>query len=73
MQLGVRDDVAAARAEARGLKVVMNRCPKMEYGKLSGEWAWVGGNSGLISSRRQSLHESGKLQSLGLGPRTTSG
>ncbi len=37
MQLGVRDDVAAARAEARGLKVVMNRCPKMEYGKLSGE------------------------------------
>ena len=73
MQLGVRNDEAAARAEARGLKVVMNRCPKMEYGKLSGEWAWVGGNSGLISSRRQSLHESGKLQSLGLGPRTTSG
>jgi uncharacterized protein len=47
--------------------VVMNRCPKMEYGKLSGEWAWVGGNSGVISSKRQSLHESGRLQSLGLG------
>ena len=45
----------------------MNRCPKMEYGKLSGEWAWVGGYSGLISSRRQRLHESGKVQSLGLG------
>ena len=67
MQLSVRNDEAAARAEAKGLKVVMNRCPKMEYGKLSGEWAWVGGNSGIISSRRQRLHESGKLQSLGLG------
>jgi len=67
MQLTVRNEEAAQRAEAKGLKVVMNRCPKMEYGKLSGEWAWVGGNSGLISSRRQRLHESGKLQSLGLG------
>ena len=67
MQLSVRNDAAAERAEAQGLQVVMNRCPKMEYGKLSGEWAWVGGNSGLISSRKQSLHESGKVQSLGLG------
>lgn len=69
MQLSVRNDEAAARAEAQGLQVVMNRCPKMEYGKLSGEWAWVGGDSGIISSRKQSLHESGKKQSLGLGPR----
>lgn len=69
MQLSVRNDEAAARAEAEGVKVVMNRCPKMEYGKLSGEWAWVGGDSGIISSRKQSLHESGKMQSLGLGPR----
>lgn len=67
MQLGVRNDEAAARAEMLGVKVVMNRCPKMEYGKHSGEWAWVGGNSGLISSRRRSLHESGKVQSLGIG------
>jgi predicted CoA-binding protein len=66
MQLNIRNDEAAARAEARGVKVVMNRCPKMEYGKLSGEWAWVGGNSGLISSRRQTLHHSGKIQSLGI-------
>jgi uncharacterized protein len=70
MQLSVRNDAAAARAEAAGLQVVMNRCPKMEYGKLSGEWAWVGGNSGMISSRKQVLHESGKVQSLGIGPKT---
>lgn len=69
MQLTVRNDAAAARAEAAGIKVVMNRCPKMEYGKLSGEWAWVGGNTGIISSKKQTLHESGKMQSLGLGPR----
>ena len=69
MQLSVRNDQAAARAEAQGVRVVMNRCPKMEYGKLSGEWAWVGGDSGIISSKKQALHESGKMQSLGLGPR----
>lgn len=70
MQLSVRNDEAAARAEARGVKVVMNRCPKMEYGKLSGEWAWVGGNSGLLSSRKQKLHSSGRLQSLGIAEST---
>ncbi len=69
MQLTVRNDEAARKAEAKGVKVVMNRCPKMEYGKLSGEWGWVGGNSGLVSSRRQRLHESGKVQSLGLAPK----
>ena len=68
MQLSVRNDEAAALAEAQGVKVVMNRCPKMEYGKLSGEWTWVGGNPSVISSRRQSLHKSGRMQSLGLGP-----
>ena len=68
MQLGIRNDAAAMRAEARGVKVVMNRCPKMEYAKLSGEYAWVGGTSGVLSSRRQTLHESGKMQSLGLAP-----
>ena len=66
MQLSVRNDAAAAKAEAAGLRVVMNRCPKMEYGKLSGEWGWVGGDSGVISSKRQVLHESGKFQSLGI-------
>jgi uncharacterized protein len=72
MQLSVRNDAAAAKAEAAGLRVVMNRCPKMEYGKLSGEWGWVGGNSGVISSKRQSLHENGRMQSLGIGSKESS-
>lgn len=67
MQLGVRNDEAAVLAEAQGVKVVMNRCAKMEYGKLSGEYAWVGGNPGVISSKRQVMHASGRLQSLGIG------
>ncbi len=52
MQLGVRNDEAAARAEAAGLTVVMNRCPKIEYGRLSGELSWGGINSGIISAKR---------------------
>ena len=68
MQLTVRNDAAAHRAEAKGIQVVMNRCPKMEYGKHSGEWGWVGGASGILSSQRMRLHESGRMQSLGLGP-----
>jgi uncharacterized protein len=54
------------RPRTAGLKVVMNRCPKIEYGKLSGEWGWVGGYSGALSSQRQRLHSSGKMQSLGI-------
>ena len=42
MQLGVRNDEAARLAEEAGLKVVMNRCPKIEYGRLSGEIGWAG-------------------------------
>ena len=52
MQLGVRHDEAAAKAEAAGIKVVMNRCPKIEYGRLSGEIGWTGVNSGVLSSKR---------------------
>ncbi len=55
MQLGVRHDAAAAKAEAAGLKVVMNRCPKIEYSRLNGELAWSGVNTGIISSKRRKL------------------
>jgi uncharacterized protein len=55
MQLGVRNDQAAAEAEVAGLKVVMNRCPKIEYGRLSGEIGWAGVNPGTLSSRRPLL------------------
>jgi uncharacterized protein len=70
MQLTVRNDAAAEKAESAGLNVVMDRCPKMEFGKISGEWGWVGGNSGQISSRRPALHASGKYQSLGIPTKT---
>ena len=59
MQLGVRHDVAAAEAEAAGLLVVMNRCPKIEYGRLSGEIGWFGINSGRITSQRPLLSPGG--------------
>ena len=52
MQLGIRNDTAAARLEAAGIKVVMNRCPKIEYGRLSSEIAWMGVNSRTLSSKR---------------------
>jgi uncharacterized protein len=55
MQLGVRNEEAAREAEAAGLKVVMNRCPKIEYGRLSGEIGWAGVNVGAISSKRPLL------------------
>ena len=55
MQLGVRNDEAARLAEAAGLKVVMNRCPKIEYARLSGEIGWAGINSRTISSARPKL------------------
>jgi predicted CoA-binding protein len=55
MQLGVRNDQAAAEAEAAGLQVVMNRCPKIEYGRLSGEIGWAGVASGALSSKRPLL------------------
>ena len=55
MQLAVRNDEAAARAEAAGLNVVMNRCPKIEYARLCGELSWGGFNSGVISSKRRKM------------------
>ncbi len=55
MQLGVRNDAAAAKAEAAGLKVVMDRCPKIEYGRLNAELSWGGFNSRVITSKRRRL------------------
>ena len=52
MQLGIRHEAAARRAEAAGLEVVMNRCPKIEFGRLSGEIGWMGVASKVISSKR---------------------
>jgi predicted CoA-binding protein len=63
MQLGIRNDEAAALAEANGLKVVMNRCPKIEYGRLSSEIAWMGVNTRTITSRKAT---SGGIQRLSL-------
>ncbi|MFM9973993.1 MAG: CoA-binding protein [Beijerinckiaceae bacterium] len=52
MQLSVRNDAAAAKAEAAGISVIMNRCPKIEYGRLSGEISWQGINSRIVSSKK---------------------
>lgn len=55
MQLSVRNDEAAARAEAKGVTVIMNRCPKIEYGRLSGEIGWQGINSRILSAKKPAL------------------
>ena len=64
MQLGARDDAASAKAEAAGLKVVMNRCPKIEYGRLSSEISWMGVNSRTISAKRAPIPTQGMRLSL---------
>ncbi len=51
MQLGVRNDEAAAVGEAAGIEVIMNRCPKIEFGRLGGELSWSGVNSGIIRNK----------------------
>jgi uncharacterized protein len=59
MQLSVRNDAAAARAEAQGVQVIMDRCPKIEYGRLSGEISWQGVNSRMLSSKKPVLSGKG--------------
>ncbi|SEK39278.1 hypothetical protein SAMN05443999_101343 [Roseovarius azorensis] len=51
MQIGVENAEAAAMARARGVDVVMNRCPKIEYQRLFGELRMGGFNTGVISSK----------------------
>jgi uncharacterized protein len=70
MQLSVRNDEAAALAEAGGMKVVMNRCPKIEYGRLSSEIAWMGVNTRTISSKKGSI---GGVQRMTLNRTTAQG
>ena len=72
MQLGVRNDEAAALAEAGGMKVVMNRCPKIEYGRLSSEISWMGINSRTLSSKKAKMMGGG-VQRMSLNRTTTAG
>ncbi len=65
MQIGVRDDAAAKLAEDNGLKVVMNRCPKIEYGRISSEIAWMGVNTRTLTARRGK--PGGGVQRMALG------
>jgi predicted CoA-binding protein len=65
--LSVRYDEAAGKAEAAGLRVVMNRCPKIEYGRLSGEIGWVGVNSRTLSAKRPEMRSG--YQHWGIGPK----
>ncbi len=68
MQLSVRNDAAAARAEDKGVRVIMNRCPKIEYGRLSGEIGWQGINSRILSSKKPVLSTKG-VQKFTIAPR----
>ena len=72
MQLGVRSDAAARQAEESGLKVVMNRCPKIEYGRLSSEIAWMGVNTRTLTARKPRLSPRG-IQRMALNRVTLAG
>jgi len=72
MQLGVRNEAAATKAEASGVKVVMDRCPKIEYGRLSSEIGWIGVNSRTLTSKRAKLAGNG-VQRMSLNRQTYAG
>jgi predicted CoA-binding protein len=72
MQLSVRNDEAGRLAEEAGLKVVMNRCPKIEYGRLSSEIAWMGVNTRTLSSKKAQLSGRG-IQRMSLNRTTLAG
>lgn len=70
MQLSVRNDEATKLAEAKGVKVVMDRCPKIEYARLAREIGWAGVRSGIISSKKPKLRNN--FQQYGLAKRPDS-
>jgi predicted CoA-binding protein len=72
MQLGIRNEEATRLAEDAGLKVVMDRCPKIEYGRLSSEISWIGVNSRTLSAKRAPLLGKG-VQRMSLNRQTTAG
>src|SRR5262245_57960221 len=72
MQLGIRNDEAARLAEASGIKVVMDRCPKIEYGRLSSEIAWMGVNTRTLSAKKAQLSGRG-IQRMALNRSTLAG
>jgi predicted CoA-binding protein len=59
MQLGVINEEAAEMARAAGLTVVMDRCPKIEHGRFSGEIGWMGVNRKVIDNRKPLLFGKG--------------
>ena len=59
MQLGVISEDAAQMAREAGLTVIMDRCPKIEYGRLSGEIGWMGINRRVIDNRKPLLFSKG--------------
>jgi predicted CoA-binding protein len=59
LQLGIVNEDPAAKAEAAGWPVIRDRCPKIEYGRYSGEIGWMGVNRGIIDNRKPALFGKG--------------
>ena len=53
LQIGVINFKAEKLAKKNKINIVMNKCPKIEYGRLSGELGWAGINSGVFLNKRR--------------------